>query len=277
MPMLALSCAEPGDERLAARFGAAGIAARTPATCASSASLSVAAGRLKRITWSIMMPLARPWCRSATVDSACAHECTAPRSFWNAIAPIIELISMSERAARSLAVRAPRSAARARRCARLRARCRRTAGGRRATGSDSTLCVSASMPVAAVIERRQVERELGIGEHRLGEQQRREDDLLDVRVVVGDHRRAADLASRCPRWSAARRSTAAPARSAAPAGGPTRTRGCRPGARPSARSPSRRRAPRRRRSRSRVGAMRLVRRRAGHHLLAHRVAGDRRR
>ena len=73
----------------------------TLATCASSASLSVAADRLKRITWSIMMPLARPWCMSLTVDSAWAQECTAPRSFWKAMAPIIELISMSERAARS--------------------------------------------------------------------------------------------------------------------------------------------------------------------------------
>ena len=72
----------------------------TPATRASSAILAVAADRLKRITWSIMMPLASPWCRSATVDSAWAHECTAPRSFWKAIAPIIELISMSLRACR---------------------------------------------------------------------------------------------------------------------------------------------------------------------------------
>jgi hypothetical protein len=33
------------------------------------------------MTWSIAMPLASPGCRSATVDSACAQECTAPRSF----------------------------------------------------------------------------------------------------------------------------------------------------------------------------------------------------
>jgi len=32
----------------------------TPATRASSAIFAVAAGRLKRITWSIMMPFARP-------------------------------------------------------------------------------------------------------------------------------------------------------------------------------------------------------------------------
>ena len=49
---------------------------------------------------SIISALARPWCRSQTVPSACAHEWTAPRSFWNAIAPIIELIIMSARACR---------------------------------------------------------------------------------------------------------------------------------------------------------------------------------
>ena len=85
----------------------------TPATRASSAIFAVAAGRLKRITWSIITPLARPWCRSATVDSACAHEWTAPRSFWNAIAPIIELISMSARAARSAPSRTATGSARA--------------------------------------------------------------------------------------------------------------------------------------------------------------------
>ncbi len=67
-----------------------------PQTRASSANLSAAAGALKRITWSIMMPLARPWCMSSTVPSACAQECTAPRSFWKAIAPIIEAIIMSD-------------------------------------------------------------------------------------------------------------------------------------------------------------------------------------
>ena len=41
--------------------------------------------------------------------------------------------------------------------------------------------------------RRQVERQLGIGEHASREQLRREDDLLHVRRVVRDHRRAADL------------------------------------------------------------------------------------
>jgi hypothetical protein len=35
---------------------------------------------------------------SHTAPSACAHECTAPRSFWNAIAPIIEAIIMLLRA-----------------------------------------------------------------------------------------------------------------------------------------------------------------------------------
>ncbi len=50
---------------------------------------------------------------SATVDSACAHECTAPRSFWNAMAPIIELISMSERACRLLPSRTAMGSARA--------------------------------------------------------------------------------------------------------------------------------------------------------------------
>ena len=41
--------------------------------------------------------------------------------------------------------------------------------------------------------RRQVERQLGIGEHHLGQELRREDDLLDVRLVVGDDAGAADL------------------------------------------------------------------------------------
>ena len=74
--------------------------------------------------------------------SACAQECTAPRSFWNAIAPIIELIIMSRARLQVAPARAPRSAARARRCACLRARCRRRAGGRPATGS-SRCCGSA--------------------------------------------------------------------------------------------------------------------------------------
>ena len=74
--------------------------APAPQTRASSAIFSAAASALKRITWSIMMPLASPWCMSTTVPSACAQECTAPRSFWKAMAPIIEDIIMSARAAR---------------------------------------------------------------------------------------------------------------------------------------------------------------------------------
>ena len=41
--------------------------------------------------------------------------------------------------------------------------------------------------------RREVERQLGVCKHRLGEQPGREDDLLDVRLVIRDHARAADL------------------------------------------------------------------------------------
>ncbi len=41
----------------------------------------------------------------------------------------------------------------------------------------------------------QVERQLRVGEHRLGQQQRREDDLLDVRHVVADDGRASDFRS----------------------------------------------------------------------------------
>ena len=52
------------------------------------------------MTGSSISALARPWCRSHTAPSACAHECTAPRSFWNAIAPIIDDIIMSARACR---------------------------------------------------------------------------------------------------------------------------------------------------------------------------------
>ena len=37
---------------------------------------------------------------STTVPSAWAHECTAPRSFWKAMAPISDDIIMSERACR---------------------------------------------------------------------------------------------------------------------------------------------------------------------------------
>ena len=39
-----------------------------------------------------MTALARPWCRSATVPSAWAVECTTPSPFWKAMAPIIELM-----------------------------------------------------------------------------------------------------------------------------------------------------------------------------------------
>ena len=142
-------------------------------------------------------------------DSACAHECTAPRSFWNAIAPIIELISMSPRASRSRPF-AHRDRQRARGDAHALERdavAQRVIG--RATGSDSTLCVSASMPVAAVIAGGRSSVSSGSANTALASSCGREDDLLDVRVVVGDHRRAADLASRCPRSSARRRSTAA--------------------------------------------------------------------
>ena len=113
--------------------------------------------------------------------------------------------------------------------------------------------------------RRQVERQLGVGEHRLREQLRREDDLLDVRVVVGDDRRAADLATRCRRSSAARRSTGSGSVDRAHLRvvprvleDVARVRA------PSARSPWRRRAPRRRRGRSTaVGAVRPERGGAG--------------
>src|SRR5512143_672299 len=123
----------------------------TPATRASSAIFAGAADALKRITWSIMMPFASPWCRSATVDSACAQLWTAPRSFWNAIAPIIELISMSLRACRSWPSRTASGSARA---------AMRTPSSAIPSQSgwysgdryDSTLCVSASMPVAAVTD-----------------------------------------------------------------------------------------------------------------------------
>jgi hypothetical protein len=71
-----------------------------PTTWASSSNLAGAAARFQARTVSIISALARPWCRSQTVPSACAHEWTAPRSFWNAIAPIIELIIMSARACR---------------------------------------------------------------------------------------------------------------------------------------------------------------------------------
>ena len=104
MPRSAFIFASHAMNAAAASCSVIAPAPGTPATRASSAIFAVAADRLKRITWSIMIPLARPWWRSATVDSACAQECTAPRSFWKAIAPIIELISMSLRACEIAAV-----------------------------------------------------------------------------------------------------------------------------------------------------------------------------
>ena len=67
-------------------------------TCASSSNLSGTASWFQASTVSIISALASPWCRSHTAPSAWAQECTAPRSFWKAIAPIIEAIIMSERA-----------------------------------------------------------------------------------------------------------------------------------------------------------------------------------
>jgi hypothetical protein len=71
-----------------------------PTTRASSSNFCGTDSWLKLITGSIISAFARPWCRSHTVPSACAHECTAPRSFWNATAPIIDAIIMSARASR---------------------------------------------------------------------------------------------------------------------------------------------------------------------------------
>ena len=90
MPILAFSAVSQATKESAE--------APAPHTRASSAIFASAASRLKRITWSIMMPLASPWCMSTTVPSACAHEWTAPRSFWKAMAPIIDAIIMSDRA-----------------------------------------------------------------------------------------------------------------------------------------------------------------------------------
>ena len=72
----------------------------TPHTCASSSNFAGTASKFQASTVSIISAFARPWCRSHTAPSAWAHECTAPRSFWNAIAPIIEAIIMSLRACR---------------------------------------------------------------------------------------------------------------------------------------------------------------------------------
>src|SRR6218665_902296 len=68
---------------------------------ASRSNLSGAASRFQAMTVSSISALARPWCRSQTAPSACAHECTAPRSFWKAMAPIMEAIIMSLRASKS--------------------------------------------------------------------------------------------------------------------------------------------------------------------------------
>ncbi len=141
----------------------------TPATRASSAIFAVAAGRLKRITWSIMMPLASPWWRSATVDSACAHECTAPRSFWKAMAPIIELISMSLRACEVAAVaEGDRQRARGDAHALERDAVAQRVICRRQVGLD---VVRERVHAGGRGDRRRkVERELGVGEHALREE-----------------------------------------------------------------------------------------------------------
>ena len=99
--------------------------------------------------------------------------------------------------------------------------------------------------------RRQVERELRIGEHASGEQPRREDDLLDVRLVVRHHRRAAHLRSRAGGRRQRDEIGQRRGRSAGLPDGPRRIRGCRRDGSPSARWLSPRRAPRRRPSRSR--------------------------
>ena len=78
-------------------------------------------------TVSIISALASPWCRSHTVPSACAQEWTAPRSFWNAIAPIIELV-VDLGARRSFFPQ--RAALTAGRGGVSRSRCGRTPGGR---------------------------------------------------------------------------------------------------------------------------------------------------
>ena len=65
---------------------------------------------------------------------------------------------------------------------------------------------SASMPVAAVIVRRQADRQLRIRDHDRRQHLRMEDDLLRVVAQVGDHRRRGRPRSRCRRWSAPRRS-----------------------------------------------------------------------
>jgi hypothetical protein len=92
MPTLALSDFNHGTN-----------AAPPPATWqtwASSSNLAGTAARFQASTVSIIRALASPWCRSHTAPSAWAQECTAPRSFWKAMAPIMEAIIMSLRACR---------------------------------------------------------------------------------------------------------------------------------------------------------------------------------
>ena len=72
----------------------------TPTTCAISSNLAGTTSRFQSSTVSIINALASPWCMSTTAPSACAQACTEPRSFWKAMAPIIELIIMSARACR---------------------------------------------------------------------------------------------------------------------------------------------------------------------------------
>ncbi len=158
----------------------------TPATRASSAIFAVAAGRLKRITWSIMMPLASPWWRSATVDSACAQRVHGAQV-------LLEGDRAHHRAHQHVASRLQVAAVavgdRQRPRGDAHALERDAVAHRMIFGRQVRLDVVRERVHAGGRgdRRRQVERQLGIGEHALREELRREDDLLDVRRVVRHH------------------------------------------------------------------------------------------
>ena len=188
----ALSCAEPGDERRAARFGAAVIAAGHARHVRELGELVGRRGQVE----------AHHVVDHDAVGQAVMHvgdRRQRVRARMHGAQVLLERDGAHHRAHQHVRARGEVAAVahgngqRARGDAHAFERdavAQRMIGGRQVRLDVVRQRVHAR---GRGDERRQVERQLGIGEHGLGEQQRREDDLLDVRLVVGDDRRAADL------------------------------------------------------------------------------------
>ena len=82
-----------------------------PMTRARWAYLSPTLAALNRSTAGSSTAFSVPWwsLRSCNAPSGCDSACTAPRPFWNAIAPSIAAIIMFQRASRSVPVCVARS------------------------------------------------------------------------------------------------------------------------------------------------------------------------